>query len=462
MPDPATPTEEQRKERAALASIAASALLSIAKLGAGLLSGSLALLSEAGHGLIDTCATVLTWLAVREAGKPADAGHPYGHGKIEAMAALAEAGMLIALATFVAIEAVKHLLHPEPVEATAIVFATLAVSALVDATRARALTKIARETGSEALAADALHFTSDLISSAFVAFGLLATRLGYPQGDAAAALLVSIFIAVAGVRLARRTIDTLVDAAPLAMTEAVRGIVAGDPGVADIEAIRLRPAGGGVLGEVIVGVPRTLPLERVADIRTRLGAAIAAAHPETKVTVSANPVTMDDETAIERVLLAAARRRLPVHHVTVQEIGGVKSISLDLELDGALPHGEAHGLATGLEAAIREEIGAGIEVDTHIEPLETRELDGQDAGPEACAAMAAMLRRSAEAGGVLDDVHSLRVRATPAGWVVNYHCRVDPALSVKAVHEAVDALDRAARLEHGGIARIVGHAEPRR
>ena len=454
--------DNARKQQAALASIAASALLALGKLAAGLLSGSLALLSEAGHGLLDTAATILTWFAVRESGKPADEEHHYGHGKMEAIAALAETGMLLALAFFVLIEAIKHLFAPQPVEATWLVFAVLGVSVLVDAFRWRALAKIARETRSDALAADALHFSSDLVASVFVALGLLATRMGYPQGDALAAVAVALFIGTAGLRLARRTVDTLTDAAPAGLAAQVRGIVAGDPGVQGVEAIRLRPAGSEVIGEVIVGVSRTLPLERVAAIKSRVGQAISAAHPETHVTITANPVTLDDETVLERVLLVSALRRLPVHHVTVQEIDGVKSVSLDLEIDGRMKLGVAHDIASKLEAAIEAEVGGGVEVETHIEPMEVRELDGHDAGAVLRGEVAATLARHAAAGAVVADVHNVRVRATAAGLVVNYHCRVDPALSVKDVHAAVDAVDRAAQADHAGIVRIVGHAEPAR
>src|SRR4051812_9239539 len=204
------------KEKAALASIFASALLTLGKLGAGLLTGSLALLSEAGHALLDTGATILTYYALRAAHKPADDEHHYGHGKIEAVAALAETGLLMVLAVGVVYEAVRRLtgLAAEHVDASWVAFAVLGVSIVIDLVRWRSLSKIARETRSDALAADALHFSSDLVGSVCVVLGLVATRMGYPEGDAIAALGVALFIGIAGFRLGRRTIDTLVDAAP--------------------------------------------------------------------------------------------------------------------------------------------------------------------------------------------------------------------------------------------------------
>jgi cation diffusion facilitator family transporter len=451
------------KRRAALASIVASAALTLAKFVAGVFSGSLALLSEAGHSFLDTGATILTYFAVRVAGKPADEEHHYGHGKFEALAALAETGFLFALAAFVAIEAVRRLsvAHTE-IDASWPVFAVLVVSIIVDMFRWRGLSKISRETKSDALAADALHFSSDLFASALVLIGLVAARNGYPQGDTFAAFGVAGFIFVAGFRLARRTIDTLLDTAPKGMAARLEQIVGRVPGVQSVEQIKLRPAGAEVIGEIDIGVARTLPIERVSAVRKAVQDASTRAFPDTNLTVTATPLALDDETVLERALVVSARRRLPIHHVTVQEIGGQRSVSFDLELDGRMPHGKAHEIATDLENALESELGGAIEVESHIEPLETDELAGRDVNPATTEHILSALKRRAAEGGTISDLHNLRVRETPVGLVVNYHCRVDPNLPVLTVHEAVDDLDHKLRADVPGVARVVGHAEPLR
>jgi divalent metal cation (Fe/Co/Zn/Cd) transporter len=144
----------------------------------------------------------------------------------------------------------------------------------------------------------------------------------------------------------------------------------------------------------------------------------------------------------------------------VQEIGGRRAVSFDLELDGRMPHGKAHEIATDLENAVERELGSSIEVESHIEPLETEELTGRDIKPATAEHILSALTRHAAEGGTISDVHNLRVRRTPVGLVVNYHCRVDPNLSVLAVHEAVDDLDHKLRADVPGVARVVGHAEP--
>jgi cation diffusion facilitator family transporter len=451
-----------RKQRAAFVSILASAALALGKLAAGFFSGSLALTSEGGHSALDTGATVLTYFAVREGDKPADEEHPFGHAKFEAVAALAETGLLAFLALIVAFEALRRIAGGASaiVDASPIVFAVVLVAMAVDLFRWRGLSRIADDTQSDALAADALHFSSDLISSSLVLFGLVATRLGFPNADALAAIGVALFIAVAGFRLGRRTIDTLVDTAPAGLERRLRALIGIVPGVAAIDYVRLRRSGARTIGEIGVFVSRTLPLERVAAIKGDIVEKIGAAEPQAALTVTANPLALDDESVRERVLLIASRRRLPVHHVMIQEIGGRRSVSLDMEVDERMSLGEAHDIATRLESAIKDEIGADIEVETHIEPLAVGEIPGRDADADTIKSIADALARHAAQSEHLREPHNVRVRATPSGLFVNFHCRIDPGVAVGEAHTEVDALERAVRDHIPDVARIVGHVEP--
>jgi cation diffusion facilitator family transporter len=450
------------KERAALASIMVSTLMTAAKFAAGLASGSLAVLSEAGHNLADVAATILTYVAIRIANKPADEEHQFGHAKVEALAALVETGFLFALAAFILIEAFSRLAsHDTSIDPKPIVFAVLIVSMIVDFARWLSLKRIAAATKSEALAADSMHFSSDIVASGLALCGVTAAFYGYPEGDALAALGLALFIGVAGLNIGRRTVNTLVDTAPKGLTSQIRSIAQSVPGVIAVEALRLRPAGAEVFGDIAITVSRTLPLENAAAIEANVAAAIAAGHPEVALTVTARPTALDDETILERVLLIAAKRHVPVHHVTLQEIDGRTSISFDVELDGRMAHGNAHEIASGLEMEIGRELGSDIEVESHIEPLEPRQLKGHPV-PEEIRAEVALVLAEISTNGPIRDVHSVRVRKTPDGLVVNYHCRVSPYLSVGEVHDYVDALDHKMRGAFPGIVRIVGHAEPLR
>ncbi len=452
------------KEKVALGSIAASAGLTVAKGVIGLLTGSLAILSEAGHSLIDLSATLLTYFAVRVSGKPADAEHQYGHGKVESVTALAETALLFALTAVVIFEATQRLIGAQAhaVEATAAAFVIIVGSIAVDFFRARTLKRIAKATSSEALEADALHFGSDMWSSVAVLIGLCGVAFGYPWADAAAALVVAVFICIAGWRLGRRTINTLTDTAPAGVSERVAAIARLEPGVVAVERVRARPAGAVLFVDLGIGVSRTLPLDRVAAITERLSRDVRAELPNAEVTITTKPRALDNETVRDRVMMIARNRGLAIHHVAVQAISGHLSVSADLEVEGTQSLTAAHDIASRLEDAVREELGTNVEVETHIEPLATDVLAGRDATAARLGEVREALAALAAEVPDLGEVHDVRVRETDDGEIVNFHCRVDPALSVSAVHDMVDALERRLRRRFPAIRRVIGHAEPGR
>jgi cation diffusion facilitator family transporter len=452
-----------RKARAALLSIAASVLLALGKFVAALLSGSLALYSEAAHGLIDIAATTLTWFAVRAADRPADEQHHYGHGKIESLAALLETGLLFALAFYVIHEAVLRLFgEAHAIEAVPLAFWILGLSLLIDAWRWQALSKVAKETHSEALAADALHFSSDLVSSALTILGLIGVASGMPRADALAALGGAIFIAIAGFRLLQRTLATLLDAAPSGVTGELRALATNLPGIVAVEEIKVRSLGGRLAAEMQLAVPRTLPQERVQNIIQRLSALAKSRHPRLNLSLRTVPQALSDETILERVLLVAMHKRIPVHRVIVQTIAERLCLSLDIEVDGTLSLNEAHARAGRIEAALREEFGPQTEVETHIEPLALAHLEAEEAPEDQRLAMEQALVTEASRTDHAKQVHSVRVRCNAQGLIVNYHCRFDPTLSVAEVHAEVDGIERAVRAHFPAILRLIGHAEPLR
>ncbi len=431
------------KQRVALTSIAASAGLTVAKAAVGLGTGSLAILSEAAHSLIDLVATVITYFAVRIGDKPADEEHHYGHGKVESLSALAETALLFVLCGVVIWEAVKRLAGAEAyaVEATTAAFAVMGVSIVIDFFRSRALYKAAKEHSSEALEADALHFGSDMWSSAAVIIGLFGVKFGHPWADSAAALVVALFVCLAGWRLGRRTIDTLTDTAPAGAAE--------------------RIVGPTLFADLDVAASRTLPLDRVEALKAEIANRVRAAMSGTELNVTVTPRALDDETVLERVMVIARNRGLAVHHVTVQSLADRLAVSLDLEVDGALTLAAAHEIASGLEAAVREELGPAVEVESHIEPLQVDGLSGRDAPPARVEEVRAALAELALARGSLRNIHDVRVRETPEGEIVNFHCDVDPAIRVGETHEMVDDLERGLRRLFPHIKRVIGHAEPR-
>ncbi len=343
-------------------------------------------------------------------------------------------------------------------EVTFWAFAVITGSIVVDFFRARVLYRVAAETSSEALEADALHFGSDMWSSIAVLIGLGAVALGYPWADSAAAVVVAVFICIAGWRLGRRTIDTLTDTAPAGAATSITAIVAHIPGVVGVERVRVRPAGDVLFVDLVVTVSRTLPLDRVAALKERIESAVRKEFPKAELTVNTEPRALDDESVLERVMVIARNRALATHHVTVHAIEGRLAVALDLEVDGRLSLGAAHDIASGLEDAIREELGPEVEVETHIEPLQPHDEPGREAPPERIAAVCDALTEIAAKVDFVGAIHDVRVREADGGEIVNFHCLVDPALAVADVHERVDEVERALRLRFPSIKRVIGHA----
>jgi cation diffusion facilitator family transporter len=452
--------DHSAKSRVAAISIFASAGMAAAKFVVGIAIGSLALISEALHSSVDVVATVITWLVVRVSDRPADHEHHYGHGKFESLSALGVIAMLYVLAGGILVESYSRLREGAPPPTiSAIPFVVLLIDIAVNFWRARALHRTARDTKSQALAADALHFASDVLGSIAVMAGLALSGLGYAWGDAAAAIGVAVVIASLGLRLARSTVETLLDRAPEGASEKAIAAIRALPGVVDVERLRLRMVGSTHFIDAIVQVPRTYPIDRVEEIKRKAQAAVSKVLDDADLTFTAVPVARNNESIRERIMVIARNSGLAIHHVTVHDLGGKLTVSIDLEVDGEMALNQAHDIAHELERNIRDEFGEDVEVDTHIEPLEPELPLGADAAPDRVDAIKTALSRFA-ADGAIHDIHSVRVRNTAAGEIVNFHCRAAPSMSVIKVHENVDAIERALRRAFPTVKRVISHAEP--
>jgi cation diffusion facilitator family transporter len=452
--------EHSAKSRVAAISVFASASMAVAKLVVGVIIGSLALISEALHSAVDVVATVITWLVVRVSDRPADDEHHFGHGKFESLSALGVIAMLYVLAGGILVGSWSRLSEGAPPPTlSAIPFVVLVVDIAVNFWRARALHRTAQKTRSQALAADALHFASDVLGSIAVIIGLTLTWFGYAWADSVAAIAVAIMIAALGLRLARSTVETLLDRAPEGASEKARAAIRSVPGVVDVGRLRVRMVGATHFIDAIVQVPRTYPIDRVEEVKRRAQAAVKSMLGDADLTFTAEPVALNNESVRERIMVIARNSGLAIHHVTVHDLRGSLIVGIDLEVDADMPLADAHEITRGLERSIREEFGWDVEVDTHIEPLQPELPPGTDAAPDRVEAIRAALQRFAS-DGAINDIHNVRVRNTDAGEVVNFHCRATPTMSVSKVHENVDEIERALRRAFPSVKRVISHAEP--
>lgn len=448
------------KSRVATVSIVASASMAAIKFAVGIAIGSLALISDALHSSVDLVATVITWIVVRFSDRPADEQHHYGHGKIESLSALGVIALLYILAGGITVEAISRLREGAPPPTmSALPFVVLLIDIVVNLWRARALHRTAEATKSQALAADALHFASDVLGSFAVIIGLALAAYGYSWGDAGAAIAVAAMIALLGLRLGRATVHTLLDHAPAGAAEKATAAIAAIPGVIGVERLRVRMVGSTHFIDATVQVPRTYPIDRIDEIKRHAQAAVTHALSGADLAFTAVPVARSNESVRERVMVIARNSGLAVHHVTVHDLGGKLTVSIDLEVDAVMPLIQAHGIAHELERHIRDDFGADVEVDTHIEPLEPDLPLGTDA-PAARVEQIRQALTNIAAGGDIHSIHSVRVRDTDAGEIVNFHCYAAPTMSVIAVHERVDAIERKLRRAFPTVKRVISHAEP--
>src|SRR5665213_2372175 len=261
--------------------------------------------------------------------------------------------MLYVLAGGILVQAYGHLRQGAPPPIFSVVpFIVLLVDIAVNFWRARALHRAAQATRSQALAADPLHFASDVIGSIAVIIGLALSGLGYRWGDAAAAIGVAVVISALGLRLARSTVETLLDRAPEGVSEKAAAAIRLVPGVVDVERLRARMVGPTHFIDAIVQVPRTYPIDRVDEIKRSAQAAVTRALGDADLTFTAVPVARNNESVRERIMVIARNSGLAIHHVTVHDLGGKLTVSIDLEVDGEMELTAAHDIAHDFERNI--------------------------------------------------------------------------------------------------------------
>ena len=447
------------QRRTALVSVFAALVLIALKLVAGIHSGSLGLLSEAAHSGTDLVAALLTFFAIGVAGRPPDVGHPYGHGKAENLGALAEAAILVVASLVIAASAVFRLIDGAyEVHVDAFALAVIGIVVGVDASRALVSHRAARRYHSAAFAMNVLHFGSDLAGSLAVLVGLLAARAGYPEGDAIAALFVSVLVLTAASRLIQGNVDVLMDRTPATAREAALAAIEElGPGV-QLRRLRMRRAAGRHFADVVIGVPQGVAVEQGHAAADAVEEAVERALPGADVIVHVEPLEAD---AIrERAYAAALRepRVREVHNMVVLEVGGRTEVSLHLKLPGGYALADAHEVASSVEHAILEALPEVDAVQTHLEPL--AEPTAARAVPEGerAAEEEALRQIVVEVTGA--EPRELRLLNTEVGLVAFLTLAMDPGRPLADAHALASDVEERIRRAHPGFADVVVHTEP--
>lgn len=463
--------DRSQKESAAIVSAIVVLVLGLAKLAVGIASGSLGVIADAIHSGLDFVSALLTTLAVRWADRPPDADHPYGHARGENVAAFVETLLLIGTAIWIAVEAGGRILAGgAAVTPGPLAFAVMLASVVASYWRSREMRAVARKHASAALDAGALNFSMDVWSSLVVLVGLavvvVAQALGLPRAfslaDAVAGLVVAAFVVYSAGRLARDTIDALVDRAPEDLARRFGDAVARVPGVIEARRVRLRKSGGVTFADVVAIAPRTATLAETRRITEEIEAAIRRIQPDTDIVVDLRPGIPIAETIVDRVRLIARDLGVQVHDVKVQRVAGRLNVGLHVEVDPALSLEQAHDLVSALEKRIEASEPSVGRVDTHVETTPP-----DVAGRSEVTRREGVLVRGIEGvaaetlgEGRCHDIQVYRASSPPGDLDVVLHCTFPPSIPVTEAHLAAERLERALRDRFPTLGGVLVHVEP--
>lgn len=436
------------------------------KIVVGITTGSLGVLSEAAHSGLDLLAAIITLLSVRVSDRPADANHQYGHGKVENFSAFLETGLLLLTCVWIVYEAVKRLFfHRVEIEPSPAAFLVLFVSMAIDFWRSRALGRIAVKYDSQALEADALHFSTDIWSTGVVVLGLLLVQLGRWYGvrgmaaaDPAAALFVAGVVVYVSSRLARKTIDALLDAAPADVRNRILTALKGVDGLLEVERVRIRRGGNRYFADLSVSLARNVTFQRSEQVADAVTAAVREVLPDADVVVHPIPRADRKENIFDRVRAVATRHNLNVHDVSVQDLHGRLHVEQHLELDERLSLKDAHDQVSLLEMEIRSDVPEISSILTHIESepatIETGDEIVRDAVLEK------KLKTTVKEFSEVLDVHEVEIKRVRGRLYVSCHCTFSDELPLSRVHEIQTELEIRFKQEAPELFRVLIHPEP--
>lgn len=455
------------KQRVARDSMLAATVMTVLKLAAGLASGSLGVLSDAVHSGLDLAGAAMTFFSVRVSDKPADEDHTYGHGKIENLSALGEAILMAVSCVWIIAEALDRIFnHRVELHHSVWPVGVLLLSIAVDFWRSRKLLRVARATGSPALATDAFHFASDIWSTVAVLGGVAASWFGTQIGvgrlslaDPVAAVMVSLMILRLTVLLGRETIAVLMDAIPAETRRALVTAVAAVDGVLAVEKARVRRAGAGHFVDLTLAMPRRYTFEHANELVLAATEAARSVLPAADVVVHTIPRETRAESLFDRIRAAAARHNVSVHDLSVQLLHGKLRVEQHLELNERMSLYKAHEFVCMLEAEIRRLTPEIDSILTHIES-EPATIELPDEMTEEDRRIEAVLQRVAHGFDEIIDVHEVRVGRASEQIALSCHCTLPDDMPMQRVHEVISALEDRFKQECPGVRRVTIHPEP--
>jgi cation diffusion facilitator family transporter len=450
------------KEKAAFGSLLAAILLTVLKLIVGILTNSLAIISEALHSGIDLIAAFTTMIAIMKSDKPADSDHLYGHGKIENISSLIETLLLYITAIWVLYEAVLRLFVSQvTVDISIYAILVMALSIVVNYSRSRILYRTAKKYKSQALEADAVHFMADLIASVVVIIGIIPAFFGFTYFDPLAAIGVAVIIILIGYRIGKKSINSLMDAAPPGIVKLISDEARQVQGIEKIGRIRVRESGARTFVDITIFIDKVLPLEVAHRVTENLTKRIQAAIVESDVVVHAEPLAVKSENLVARIRSEASNfdEIKNIHNIRVFEINEKLAVDFHLELEGDLPLSKAHDLSTELEARIKKLDNSISSVSSHVEPIDGG-VANSNLDKKASEKLMAELDAIIMAYPDVSCYKNLEIKNIEGKLCVTLDCRFKKDITVNDAHRIADQLEAVIRSKIKEIDTVSIHLEP--
>ena len=459
------------KYRVALASLLAACVLTTLKLIVGLSTGSLGILAEAAHSGLDLLAAGVTLWAVHMSARPADRQHTYGYGKFENLSALFETLLLLATCGWIVYEATQRLVLHQPVDVTPSVWAFLVVmlSIVVDASRSRALRRVSLKYRSRALEADALHFSTDIWSSAVVLAGLCCVlaadrfnQAWLANADTLAALAVAAIVVWVSLQMGKKSVDDLLDRIPDDLRDKVAEAAGRTSGVLEVTQVRMRRSGAEVFADITLSIGPSLSFEKAHEITDKAAEAVRTVVPEADVVVHAEPLLRGEIDLTTKVRMVAARHELGAHGIRFYEEGGERWLELHLEVQESLSLDEAHRQATQFEEDVRNELPGLARVVSHLEPAGDSTALVRTESADQSQVRAALEEYFGGHAVPVHSLHNIKVQRAGGELQVSFHCRLDPSTAIVDAHGVTVQVEEFLRTRIPDLGRVVIHVEPRK
>lgn len=469
---------EKEKNLVALSSVLAAIFITGFKLVIGLLTHSLGIMAEAAHSALDLVAAAVTFFAVRISGRAPDEKQMFGYGKVENLSALFETLLLLLTCVWIIYEAVQRLFFKSvEVDISIWSFIVMLTSITIDVSRSRALMKAAKKHGSQALEADALHFSTDVWSSAVVIGGLILVTVGkylqarallpeavlvwFHRADAIAALGVSIIVIYVSVQLGRRTIEGLLDRAPKGVHQLIIEKVSKIHGLLKVRQVRIRPSGPSTFVDMIIEIPRSASFEEAHNIGVEAKAIVKSLIERVDVMVHMDPMVTDGDSIIESVQSVANRNGFSVHSIRLNENSQKIDLDMHMEVPEAFNVSEAHENVDRVELQMRNEISNLGDIAIHIEPKGEHESRHQVDFTES-ANIQAIVEDLPKSFKLVTECHNIVAYKENEQLSLSFHCYIPPETKITDAHRLTADMEQMLRNKLSELDRVYIHVEPKK